>query len=74
MRRKKPIDVTFNHTFRCIADVLTINNDQFHSYVDSTFTPVNLKLKIQQNHLHLLHTWMFYLKIDFKNDASNSIV
>jgi hypothetical protein len=36
--------VTFNSTFRYIDDVLSINNDQFHSYVDSIY-PSELEIK-----------------------------
>jgi hypothetical protein len=36
--------VDFNLTFRYIDDVLSINNDQFHSYVDSIY-PNELKIK-----------------------------
>jgi hypothetical protein len=37
-----PLDVAFNSTFRDIDDVLSINNDQFHSYIDSIY-PGELK-------------------------------
>jgi hypothetical protein len=53
--RNKPLAVAFNSTFRYI-DVLSINNDQFHSYVSMSYIPVNLKLKTPQNHLLQLHT------------------
>jgi hypothetical protein len=36
--------VAFNSTFRYIDDVLSINNDQFHSYVDSIY-PSELDIK-----------------------------
>jgi hypothetical protein len=36
--------VAFNSTFRYIDDVLSINNDQFHSYVDSIH-PSELEIK-----------------------------
>jgi hypothetical protein len=42
--KNKHLVLAFNSTFRYIDDVLSINNDQFHSYVDSIYTPVNLKL------------------------------
>jgi hypothetical protein len=35
MRRKQSLSVAFNWTFRYIDDALSINNNQFHSYVDS---------------------------------------
>jgi hypothetical protein len=36
--------VAFNSTFRYFDDVLSINNDQFHSYVDSIY-PSELEIK-----------------------------
>jgi hypothetical protein len=36
--------VVFNSTFRYIDDVLSINNNQFHSYVDSIY-PNELETK-----------------------------
>jgi hypothetical protein len=42
--KNKPLAVAFNSTFRYIDDVLSINNDQFHSYVDSIF-PSELEIK-----------------------------
>jgi hypothetical protein len=36
--------VAFNSTFRYIDDVLSVNNDQFHSYVDSIY-PSELEIK-----------------------------
>ena len=42
--KNKPLDVAFNSTFRHIDDVLSINNDQFHSYVDSIY-PSELEIK-----------------------------
>jgi hypothetical protein len=36
--------VAFNSTFRYIDDVLSINNDRFHSYVDSIY-PSELEIK-----------------------------
>jgi hypothetical protein len=32
--KNKPLAVAFNSTFRYIDDVISINNDQFHSYVN----------------------------------------
>jgi hypothetical protein len=40
----KPLVVTFNSTFRYIDDVLSINYDRFHSYVDSIY-PHELEIK-----------------------------
>jgi hypothetical protein len=45
MRKNKPLVVSFNSTFRYIGDVLSINNDQFHSYVDSILYPSELEIK-----------------------------
>jgi hypothetical protein len=42
--KNKPFAVAFNSTFRCIDDVLSINNEQFHSYVDSIY-PIELEIK-----------------------------
>jgi hypothetical protein len=42
--KKKYLAVAFNSTFRYIDDVLSINNHQFHSYVDSTY-PNELEIK-----------------------------
>jgi hypothetical protein len=42
--KKKYLDVAFNSTFRYIDDVLSINNNQFHSYVDSIY-PSELEIK-----------------------------
>jgi hypothetical protein len=36
--------MAFNSTFRYIDDVLSINNDQFHSYIDSIY-PSELEIK-----------------------------
>ena len=42
--KKKSLAVTFNSTFRYIDDVLSINNDSFHSYVDLIY-PCELEIK-----------------------------
>jgi hypothetical protein len=42
--KNKAPAVAFNSTFRYIDDVLSINNDQFHSYVDSIY-PSKLEIK-----------------------------
>jgi hypothetical protein len=44
MRRKKSLAVAFNSTFRYIDDVFSVNNSQFHSYVDSIY-PKELEIK-----------------------------
>jgi hypothetical protein len=43
-KKNKTLVVAFNSTFRYIVDVLSINNDQFHSYVDSMY-PSELEIK-----------------------------
>jgi hypothetical protein len=43
-RKKTPLAVAFNSTFRYIDDVLSIDNNQFHSYVDS-ICPNELDIK-----------------------------
>jgi hypothetical protein len=42
--KNKPLAVAFNSTFRYIDDVLSINNDQIHSYIDSIY-PSGLEIK-----------------------------
>jgi hypothetical protein len=42
--KKKSLVVAFNSTFRYIDDVLSINNNQFHTYVDSIY-PYELEIK-----------------------------
>jgi hypothetical protein len=42
--KKTSFAVAFNSTFRYIDDVLSINNNQFHSYVDS-ISPSDLEIK-----------------------------
>jgi hypothetical protein len=44
LHENKPLAVAFNSTFRYIDDVLLINNDQFHSYVDPIY-PNELEIK-----------------------------
>jgi hypothetical protein len=34
----KKLDVSFNHTFRYIDDVLSINHNNFHNYVHLTYS------------------------------------
>ena len=43
-KKNKSLAVAFNSTFRYIDDVLSINNDRFHSYVDSIY-PSELEIK-----------------------------
>jgi hypothetical protein len=42
--KNKPLAVAFNSTSRYIDDVLSINNDLFHSYIDSIY-PSELEIK-----------------------------
>jgi hypothetical protein len=42
--KNKPLAVAFNSTFRYIDNVLSIYNDQLHSYVDSIY-PSELEIK-----------------------------
>jgi hypothetical protein len=43
-KTNKPLAVAFNSTFRYLNDVSSINNDQFHSYVDFVY-PGELEIK-----------------------------
>jgi hypothetical protein len=43
-KKKKSLAVAFNLTFRYIDDVLSINNNHFHAYVDSIY-PNELEIK-----------------------------
>jgi hypothetical protein len=56
LREKKKSLVAFNSTFRYIDDVLTINNNRFHSYVDS----------IYPNELEIKDTTVFYIRFVFR--------
>jgi hypothetical protein len=42
--KNKPLAVVFNSTITYIDDVLSLNNDLFHSYVDSIY-PSELRMK-----------------------------
>jgi hypothetical protein len=42
--KEKSLAVAFNSTFRDINDVLSINSNQFHSYVDSIY-PNEMEIK-----------------------------
>jgi hypothetical protein len=55
-----------------IDDDLSINDDQFHSYVDSIF-PSELEINTPQNHLLLLLFWCF-VKHRYWRETNNSIV
>jgi hypothetical protein len=44
MYRHKKLAVSFNHTYRYIDDVLSINNYNFHNYVHLIY-PDELKIK-----------------------------
>ncbi len=43
-RRTETLALAFNSTFRYIDDLLSINNDNFHSYVDTIY-PGELEIK-----------------------------
>jgi hypothetical protein len=51
--KKKFLAVAFNSTFRYIDDVLSINNNPFHTYVVSIY-PMSWKSKTPQSVPHLL--------------------
>jgi hypothetical protein len=53
--KNKPLAVAFNSIVRYTNDALSINNKQFHSFVDSIYLS-----ELEINHLLLLHTWIFY--------------
>ena len=43
-QKKKKLAVSFNLTFRYIDDILSINNDNFHTYVNTIY-PNELEIK-----------------------------
>jgi hypothetical protein len=67
-RRKKSLAVAFNSTFRYIDDVLSINNKQFHSYVDLIY-PNELEIK----HTTECSTSASYLDILLNLDTNGKI-
>jgi hypothetical protein len=66
--KKKSVAVAFNSTFQYIDDVLSINNDQFHSYVDSIY-PSELEIK---DNTHC-STSASYLDVLLKLDTNGKI-
>jgi hypothetical protein len=71
--KNKPLDVAFNSIFRNINDVLLINNNQLHWYVDSIY-PCELEIKditessTSASYLDVL------LNIDAAGKRNNSVV
>jgi hypothetical protein len=66
--KKKSLAVAFNSTFRHIEDVLSNNNSQFHSCVDSIY-PNELEIKDTTE----CSTSASYLDILLKLDANSKI-
>ena len=66
--KKKSLAVAFNLTFRYIDDVLSINNNQFHSYVDLIY-PSELEIKDTTES----STSASYLDILIKIDADGKL-
>jgi hypothetical protein len=61
---KKKLAVSFNHTFRCIDDVLSINNHNFHSYVHLIY-PDELEIKDTMEYDKSASYLYILLNIDF---------
>ena len=51
-QKKKKLAVSFNLTFRYIDDVLSINNDNFHTYVNTIYPN---ELEIKKTHSRIKH-------------------
>jgi hypothetical protein len=66
--KKKFLAVAFNLTFRYIDDVLSTNNDRFHSYVDSIY-PSELEIKDTTESC----TSVSYLNVLLKIDAGGKL-
>jgi hypothetical protein len=66
-KTNKKLAVSFNHTYRYIVDVLSINNHDFHDFVHFIY-PDELKIRTPQNLANLLHIWIFYLILTLKAD------
>jgi hypothetical protein len=66
--KNKPLAVAFSSKFRYINNVLSINNDQFHSYVDSIY-PSELEIKDTTES----STSASYLDILLKTDAGGKL-
>jgi hypothetical protein len=66
--KKKSVAVAFNSTFRYIDNVLSINNSQFYSYVDSIY-PDELEIKGTTE----WSTSALYLDILLKLDTNGKI-
>jgi hypothetical protein len=69
--KNKPLAVAFISTFRYIKDVLSIKNDQFHSYVDSIY-PSELEIKdTTESSTSALY---MYLDVLLNIDASGKLI
>ena len=66
--KKKTLAVAFNSTFRYIDDVLSINNGNFHSYVDTIY-PGGLEIKDTTES----DTSVSYLDILFEKDTNGNL-
>ena len=71
--KNKSLAVAFNSTFRYIDDVLSINNDRFHSYVDSIY-PSELEIKDTTESSTSASYLDVLLNIDSGGKTNNSIV
>jgi hypothetical protein len=67
--KKKSLAVAFNSTFHYIDDVLSINNNHFHSYVDSIY-PNALEIKDTTN----CSTSASYLDVLLKLDTNGKLM
>jgi hypothetical protein len=66
--KKKSLTLAFNSTFGYINDVLSTNNNQFHSYVDSIY-PSELEIKVTTES----STSVSYLDVLLKLDTNGKI-
>ena len=66
--KKKILAVAFNSTFRYIDDVLSINNGNFHSYVDTIYLG-ELEIKISS----ASDTSVLYLDIFPEKDVNGNL-
>jgi hypothetical protein len=67
-KKKKPLAMAFSSTFRYIDDVLSINNNPIHSYVDSIY-PNELEIKDTK----VCSTSASYLDVSLKLDTNGEI-
>jgi hypothetical protein len=67
--KNKPLDVAFSSTSRYIYDVLSINNDQFHSYVDYIYhSELEVKDTTESS------TYASYLDVLLNIDADRKLI